>query len=167
MNECCKKSERTISDHLINQTKRHEGKRLKLYKCPAKKWTIGYGHNVEDDPNRTIEQYRNGITEAEAEALLMEDLENARDDLFRRLPEFKDLKPARIDALVNLVFNMGIGTFAGTKKKRGFRNTILAIRHGDFKEAKRELFDSKWRKKDVSKSRSDEIGKQLETGVYA
>ncbi len=160
-------SEREISGHLVNQLKRHEGEILRLYQCPAKKWSIGYGHNVEDDPRYTLDDFKDGITIERAEEMLIEDIKNARDDLFRRLPEFRTLKPARQDALINLVFNMGINSFAGSRTKRGFRNTILAIRHGDFEEAKRELFDSKWRKKDVSKSRSDEIGKQLETGEYA
>lgn len=156
-----------ISGHLLNQAKRHEGLRLNLYRCPAGKWTIGWGHNVEDDPRYSLDDFKDGITKQRAEELLIEDLENARDDLFRRLPDFIDLKPARRDALINLVFNMGIGAFAGTKKKRGFANTIRAIRHGDFEEAKRELFDSKWRRKDVAKRRSDEVGEQLRTGVYA
>lgn len=163
--KCC--NNETNENHLLKQLKRHEGFRAHVYQCPAGKNTIGYGHNIDADPNMTPGEFGGGITESEAEAWLKKDIQQARDELFTRLPEMWDLKPARRDALINLVFNMGINTFAGSKHKRGFKNTIRAIRHGDFEEARQELFDSKWRRNDVGVSRSDEVGEQLRTGVYA
>ena len=46
--------------NLIEQLKRHEGLKLKPYKCTADKLTIGVGRNLEDV----------GISEEEAEMLL-------------------------------------------------------------------------------------------------
>lgn len=52
-------------DKLIKQLKKHEGVELKPYKCTSNKLTIGIGRNLEDV----------GISEHEAEYLLMNDLD--------------------------------------------------------------------------------------------
>ena len=56
--------EQGIHLNLLNQLRRHEGLRLDPYKCSEGYLTIGYGRNIET----------NGISEAEAEFMLMNDL---------------------------------------------------------------------------------------------
>ncbi len=56
---------------LIEQLKRHEGVKLKPYFCTQGKCTIGVGRNLEDV----------GISEEEAEMLLINDIERATDQL--------------------------------------------------------------------------------------
>ena len=50
--------------NLIEQLKRHEGKRLFPYHCTANKLTIAYGRNLDDV----------GVTEEEAELMLVNDV---------------------------------------------------------------------------------------------
>ena len=85
----------------IELIKRHEGLRLKAYKCPAGVWTIGYGHT------RGV---REGfvITEEEATAFLKSDLKDAENTVNAALPA---INQNQFDALVSFVFNIGSGNF--------------------------------------------------------
>ena len=74
-----------IDKFLVDQIKRHEGFRSKVYKCSAGKWTIGYGRNVEDV----------GITVTEAEYLLDKDLYKSQIELSSSLPWYKGLSLRR------------------------------------------------------------------------
>jgi len=60
-----------------------EGLRLKPYHCTAGKLTIGYGRNLED----------RGITEAEAEYLLENDVSEIYEDLAEIYDFFTHLSP--------------------------------------------------------------------------
>ena len=81
--------------------KRHEGLRLKAYKCPAGVWTIGYGHTSG---------VREGfvITEEEATVFLKSDLRTAENTVNAALPT---INQNQFDALVSFVFNIGSGNF--------------------------------------------------------
>ena len=81
--------------------KEFEGLRLKAYKCPGGVWTIGYGHIAGVNPEMTI-------TAEQAEKLLMEDLiviENAVNT------QNLSINQNQFDALVSLIYNIGIGNF--------------------------------------------------------
>lgn len=107
--------------------KEDEGLRLKPYTCPAGKLSIGYGRNLED----------RGITRAEANYLLENDLKRTLDEL-RQFHWFPGLSEERKAAIINLHYNIGHTKFLG------FRNMITAIECGDFIGAARELLDSKY-----------------------
>lgn len=113
---------------LMDQLIRHEGIRLKPYKCPAGKLTIGIGRNIED----------NGITEAEAIILLMNDIERCKWEVDTAIPFAIRLDKARYDVLVNMCFNMGIS------RLRTFRKMLLALENEDYKKAAIEGLDSRW-----------------------
>ena len=115
-----------ISEKLKQHVKESEGLRLKPYLCPAGKLTIGYGHNIED----------NGIPKKIAIALLDIDLGVAQDELFSAFPAYKTLTQNRIDALIDMSFNLGI---ARLKK---FKRMHKAIADHDYEIAARELMDS-------------------------
>jgi lysozyme len=104
---------------------RHEGLRLKPYRCPAGKLTIGYGRNIED----------NGITRDEALFLLRNDLAAARETLDEL---GLDLDPVRQAVLLDMLYNLGAVRF------RRFRIMLQAVRAGDFERAAREMLDSRW-----------------------
>ena len=89
-----------MSNKLIRQLKRHEGMRLKPYKCTAGKFTIGVGRNLDDV----------GISEDEAETLLRHDIITATRQLLNAFPWMGTLNDARIAAMINFTFNVGIGT---------------------------------------------------------
>jgi len=81
--------------------KEFEGLRLKAYKCPGGVWTIGYGHTAGVKPGMVI-------TEAQAEEYLKEDLfscENAVNN------QKLYINQNQFDALVSLIYNIGIGNF--------------------------------------------------------
>ena len=108
--------------------KKHEGKRLKLYECPAGKLTIGYGHNIED----------NGISNAVAELMLQEDIEAAERDARLAFDFFGALSPVRQSVVIMMLFNLGL------PRLLGFKKMIMALAQGDHEKASIEMLDSKW-----------------------
>ena len=139
--------------------KRHEGLRLKPYKCSADKWPIGYGHNLEAHPivGRTLQDLqKNGITLQEAETLLGGDITLAIDDARALVPSFYLLSPVRQAVLIDMVFNLG------NTRLTGFRKFLKAVFEEDFKTASKEMLSSKWALQ--VKSRATRLARMMETG---
>jgi lysozyme len=129
--------------------KMHEGLRLELYKCPASRWTIGYGRNVQDV----------GITEQEATYLLENDLAK-----FERLCEmefyFWDvLDVVRQSVLVDMAFNMGMGGL------RQFKNFLMAVENKEWEQAGVHMLDSKWARQ--VHGRAKRLKTMMVTGEWA
>ena len=133
---------------LVEQLKRHEGLRLKPYKCTADKLTIGVGRNLEDV----------GISEEEAEMLLINDIERASDQLIHTFPWTQDLDTVRFQALINFTFNVGIGTVSK------FVNAMALLRDGNYDMAAEEFLNSRWAKQ--VGQRSQEVAEQIRTGEW-
>ncbi len=131
---------------IVDQIKRDEGLRLKPYHCTEGKLTIGYGRNLEDV----------GISESEAEAMLAADIKNVEDALHQRLPIYTKLSEARVRALTNMGFQLGVG---GLLK---FKNMIAALERGDWEEAARQALDSRWARQ--TPERAARVAEQLRTG---
>lgn len=125
--------------------RRHEGLRLKPYKCPAGKITIGYGRNLVD----------NGITESEAEMLLATDIQNAYAEV-SKFTFFSRLNLDRQAVLVDMAFNLGI-----TRLKQ-FKKMIAALERADYKTAAKEALDSTWARQ--TGTRAKELAHILEIG---
>lgn len=86
------------SNECIEAIKRFEGLHLQVYRCPAGVLTIGYGH-TSNIPSQSISEWQ-------AKKLLEHDVaicENHVNNL--RL----NLNQGQFDALVDFVFNLGIG----------------------------------------------------------
>lgn len=84
--------------------KSFEGLRLGAYLCPARVWTIGYGHTGPDvRPGQKI-------TEAEAEALLKGDLDRFESGVSTALGD-APTTDNQFSAMVSLAFNVGLGAF--------------------------------------------------------
>ena len=81
--------------------KEFEVLRLKAYKCPGGVWTIGYGHTAGVKLGVVI-------TETQAEQFLKEDLL-----VFEKAVNTQNLSlnQNQFDALVSLIYNIGIGNF--------------------------------------------------------
>ncbi len=107
---------------------RHEGLRLKPYTCTAGKTTIGVGRNLDD----------NGITEAEAMAMLDRDIAVTTATLRDEFPWFADLDRTRKDAVISLGFNLGM------PRLKGFKKFLAAMEAKDYEMAATEALDSKW-----------------------
>lgn len=130
-----------MTSYLVDLIKKHEGLRLKPYKCTADKLTIGYGRNLDDI----------GISEDEAEYLLIHDITQAEQDLAKIFDTrfLYDLSDVRYAVLVDMMFNLGLARF------RGFKKMIRAIKEKDFLQACEEMKDSKWYAQ--VKTRADEL----------
>jgi len=132
---------------LIKQLKRHEGVELKPYKCTSDKLTIGVGRNLEDV----------GISEAEAEYLLMNDLSRFM-KMANEFDWYAGLNDARKAVIISMLFNLGRGGF------NKFLKFKQALAEGDHLTASREMLDSRWAKQ--VKGRAVELSKQMETGKW-
>lgn len=105
----------------LERIKEFEGLRLEAYKPKGEKrtnaYTIGYGHfgAMRGDV----------ITESQAEALLLDDLHACQSQLIANLGEelFLSLSLSRTTALIDFVFNLGIGNFnRSTLRKKMLAN---------------------------------------------
>lgn len=134
-------------DKLIKQLKKHEGLELKPYKCTSNKLTIGIGRNLEDV----------GISEIEAEYLLMNDLDTYM-TAAKTYDWYNGLNDARKAVVVSMLFNMGQTNF------NKFLKMKQALSVGDYPEAAKQMLDSRWAKQ--VKGRAVELSKQMETGRW-
>jgi len=125
---------------------RHEGLRLKPYKDSVNKCTIGIGRNLDD----------NGITENEAYYLLSHDINRSLSDVRAIFPDFDAFSEDRQIALVDMMFNLGMGNFLRFKKM------IESIQKERWDLAAVEALDSKWAGQ-VGK-RATEIALMLKAG---
>lgn len=124
-----------MSDALMNRIKtqlvRHEGLRLKPYRCTAGKLTIRIGRNLED----------RGITQKEAYAMLERDILDCEQRLLEEIPNiYNNLDKVRQSVLLNMCFNLGI------KGLMGFKNTLSFIAASDWERAANNMLTSKWAK---------------------
>jgi len=135
-----------IDAQLIDQIKRHEGYRQHVYKCSAGKNTIGIGRNLDDV----------GISEDEAEYLVLNDLVKAAKQLNTTFTWYSSLTIRRKQAMINICFNVGIGTL------KQFKRFLAAMESGDYEEAKKELLDSKYARQ--VGQRAQEVAQQIVDG---
>ena len=101
---------RHINEQGLALVKELEECRLDAYLCPAGVPTIGYGHTFAVEMGQTI-------GEAEADALLREDLKDAEEAVDRLVTT--QINDNQFSALTSFVFNVGSGAFE--------RSTLLAI----------------------------------------
>lgn len=101
---------------------------ISAYRCPAGKWTIGWGHTkgVRSGQKITVEQ---------AEDFLRQDLEECCNQVFAAVKT--DMTQAQLDALVSFVFNLGIGNFQSS-------TMLKKLNRGDHSGAAAEFV--KWNK---------------------
>ncbi|MBN8530387.1 MAG: lysozyme [Alphaproteobacteria bacterium] len=95
----------------LDLLRRFEGFSAQAYRCAAGHLTIGYGHVV-----RQGEVYADGISEADALALLARDVVVAEDAVRRCITA--PLNQAQFDALVSFVFNLGGGALQRSSLRR-------------------------------------------------
>lgn len=123
--------EATLLERIKEQLIRHEGLRLKPYRCTAGKLSIGIGRNLDDC----------GISQTEAYVLLENDIQNCEKQLLDEIPEiYNGLDDVRKSVLLNMCFNLGI------KGLLEFKNTLTFIAAGDWERAANGMLASKWAK---------------------
>jgi len=139
----------------INRIKSNEGLELFPYKCPAGKWTIGYGRNLEDKGLSNVEKLAllgndnlnneevilylrdKGITEQMAELLINNDVKECYDKVMNTFPWAMANRDV-VSVLVEMVFQMGLSGVLN------FRNTISYLKKKMYDKAAAEMLDSNW-----------------------
>ena len=104
---------RHITQAGIDLIKQFEGFSPTVYICPAGYPTIGYGHVVKTQER---EQFADGITTAQAEALLRQDVQTAERAVLRLITV--PLTDGQFDALVSFTFNLGAGALQRSTLRR-------------------------------------------------
>jgi lysozyme len=123
--------EAKLMDRIKEQLVRHEGLRLKPYRCTAGKLTIGIGRNLDDC----------GISQSEAYVMLINDIMNCEKQLQAKIPDiYNGLDEVRKSVLLNMCFNLGISGLLG------FKNTLAFVKAGDWERAANNMLVSKWAK---------------------
>ncbi len=116
---------------LKEQLLRHEGLKLKPYRCTAGKLTIGVGRNLDD----------RGISRSEAITLLENDIHRCESEILQRIPTlYNMLNDTRKAVLVNMAINLG------TAGLLGFHHMLIHTADGEFGKAADEMLASKWAK---------------------
>ena len=126
----------------------HEGLKLNLYKCPAGKWTIGYGRNLED----------RGISIAEADFMLQNDISDAYKNCARIFQNWAAIGEVRQAALIDMCHNLGAQGLSL------FVRTVDAVNREAWEEASKEMLDSRWAKQ-VGK-RATRLSDMIRTGQW-
>jgi lysozyme len=124
----------TLATTLI---KKHEGLRLKPYRCSVGKLTIGYGRNLSDV----------GITQAEAELLLKHNIDGVIKQA-ETLSFFSSLNDVRQAVIVDMIFNMGFPRF------NQFKKTIASIEQEAWQAAANEMLNSRWARQVGNRSKT-------------
>lgn len=134
-------------ESLLQQLKRHEGLKLKPYKCSEGYLTIGYGRNLET----------RGITAQEANEMLLNDVSEVEEAL-HRMGFLSDPSDVRRAVLINMAFQLGVG---GLLK---FEKMLSAYLDGYYELAAKEMLDSKWAVQ--TPNRAKELADQMRTGEW-
>ncbi|PKN78198.1 MAG: lysozyme [Candidatus Cloacimonetes bacterium HGW-Cloacimonetes-1] len=123
--------EQSLMQKVKEQLLRHEGLKLKPYRCPAGKLTIGVGRNLEEC----------GISQKEAFVLMENDILHCESELLGHIPiAYSGLNETRKSVLLNMCFNLGISGLLE------FKNTLAFIGAGDFERAANNMLASRWAK---------------------
>jgi len=114
----------SISSEMFSKIKSYEGFSEEPYLCPARKWTIGYGHVIKPGENYSY------ITPEQAERIFVEDIA-ATEILVRKSVKVK-LNQRQLDALCSLAYNIG---------EENFRDSTLLkkLNRGGYNGAGREF----------------------------
>lgn len=116
-------------DIALDAVKIDEGLRLTPYICTEGKLTIGYGRNLDSI----------GITEEEANAMLLTDLVRAEADarvfVGAVWPELSDVRQA---VLINMSLNLGLTRLSKFIRFRA------SLQSQDWTAAAAEMLDSRW-----------------------
>ena len=156
---------------LIAALKKDEGLRLKAYPDPLSPraktgkgsgapWTIGYGRA------RGIQEGQ-VITEATAEAWLIEDAREHNRVIHAALPWLKRLDPVRRRVIENMHFNMGWDNPKTPQREglSGFVNTLAHVEAGRYAQAAAGMRASLWARQ--VKGRAVRLAREMETGRVA
>ena len=116
---------KTLSSNGLSILKDHEGFRAHVYLDSAGYPTIGFGHKLLPG-----EAFPNGVTPAQAEQLLFQDTEKAQKAVRENVKV--SLTQPQFDALVSLVYNIGVNAFKNSTLLRLLNQGFYAAASAQF-----------------------------------
>lgn len=135
---------------MIAELRRDEGVVKHAYQDTEGLWTIGVG--------RLIDQRRGGgLSDDEIDYLLANDVRRFAAELDDRLPWWRKLDPVRQRVILNMAFNLG------TDGLLAFKNTLAAVKAGDYARAAVGMLASKWASQ--VKGRASRLAHMMKTGA--
>ena len=144
--------------HFLDKLIEHEGMVLTVYQDTLGIDTIGIGRNLKDRgispeelaymdiPNMAI-VYTEGISEADARYLAMNDIKIVENELSQVHKCVENLDAVRQLILMDMAFNIGVPRLCKFKKMWN------AIHEGNFDAASLEMMDSRWARQVGSRAR--------------
>ena len=118
--------------------------------------TIGYGYNLEAGVTPVWLDASKGITSSQADLLLNLKLAESQREA-RGLRWFESLNLARQDAIVEMIYQLGLPKFLG------FGKAIAALKVGDYATAAQEFQRSRWAQQ--TPGRAQRLARVIQTGV--
>ncbi len=156
----------SISEAGIQLIKSFEGCHNSPYKCPAKLWTIGYGHVLYPDQARlktderasyALKPEHNRLWDAdEIDSLLEKDLLRHSVGVRRLCPAAAD-NQCHLDALVSFSYNCGLGSLQSSTLR-------MKYNRGDYSGAAEEFL--KWNKAGGKVLRGLERRREAERALF-
>ena len=129
------------------QLERDEGRRSKLYYDSLNIPTIGIGINLKE-----------GLSSNAVDFLFDEKLNIIFNELVLCLPWSLNLDEARLGALINMAYNLGV------PRLLGFKKLLAALQSEQWGEARIQALNSIWSSQ--VGSRAMRVAQQFETGVW-
>ena len=163
------------NDKIKEILEEHEGLKLEAYQDSLGIWTIGIGHNLQEEQsdeelealriNEGKWEYYNGttwkhfgITQEQAYDLLDIDIEDAIHDIPLDPETLAALTDARYTVLLSMAFQMG------GRGIRKFKKFLAAVEGGDWDTAAEEMLDSRWAKQ--TPERCQELSAWMRHGTF-
>ena len=141
----------SFDESLYLQLLGNEGSRQRPYKDTQGHLTIGIGYNLDDKDNQKIlasmgynvKEVRSGnirLTEPVIRELYNTSIAKATKDANNWIPNLSEQPENVQKAVIDMSFNLG------ATKLAGFAKTRAALINKDYKEASKQMMDSKWAK---------------------
>lgn len=140
-----------MTENITRLLRGDEGEVLTEYKDHLGYSTIGVGRLID-------KRKGGGISKEESAFLLANDIMRFSKELDTRLPWWKSLDDARRGVLLSMAFQMGADGLLG------FKNTLEAVRLGQYDKAADGMLHSMWAKQ--TPERAGRMSEQMRTGQW-
>lgn len=140
-----------MNDNITRLLRGDEGEVLTEYKDHLGYSTIGVGRLID-------KRKGGGISKEESAYLLANDIMRFSTELDKRIPWWNSLDEARRGVLLAMAFQMGIDGLLG------FKNTLEAVRLGQYEKAASGMLQSMWAKQ--TPERAGRMSEQMRTGQW-
>jgi len=155
----------------ITMLSNEEGRRSRPYKDSEGYLTIGVGHLIDARKGGSLPEWAQYeldsagfLSNLSIDRLLEDDLVRAMGQLEKHLPWALELDSVRYGVLLDMCFQMGIGSEANGTGLLGFKNTLAMVKRGDYAGASENMSHSLWQRQ--TPNRANRRRSEMLTGVF-